>query len=34
LKLAENLFKEHTKKLIVENISVALDILKSRTRTV
>lgn len=32
--LAENLFKEHTKKLIVENISVALDILKSRTRTV
>ncbi|XP_058767994.1 protein TIC110, chloroplastic-like [Vicia villosa] len=32
--LAENLFKEHTMKLIAENISVALDILKSRTRVV
>ncbi|XP_061339524.1 protein TIC110, chloroplastic-like [Gastrolobium bilobum] len=30
--LAENLFKESTRKLVEENISVALDILKSRTR--
>ncbi|XP_004500340.1 protein TIC110, chloroplastic-like [Cicer arietinum] len=32
--LAENLFKKHTRKLIEENISAALDILKSRTRAV
>ncbi|CAI8596921.1 unnamed protein product [Vicia faba] len=32
--LAESLFKEHTMKLIAENISVALGILKSRTRVV
>jgi hypothetical protein len=34
MKVAENLFKEHTRKMIAENISVALDILKSRTRAV
>ncbi|XP_027334604.1 protein TIC110, chloroplastic-like [Abrus precatorius] len=32
--LAENLFKERTRKLVEESISVALDILKSRTRAV
>ncbi|XP_045824097.1 protein TIC110, chloroplastic-like [Trifolium pratense] len=32
--VAENLFKEHTRKMIAEIISVALNILKSRTRTV
>ncbi|KAK2386625.1 protein TIC110, chloroplastic [Trifolium repens] len=32
--VAEYLFKEHTRKMIAENISVALDILKSRTRAV
>ncbi|KAL4010682.1 hypothetical protein IC575_027693 [Cucumis melo] len=31
--LADDLFKEHTRKLVEENISVALNILKSRTRT-
>ncbi|CAJ2652764.1 unnamed protein product [Trifolium pratense] len=30
--LAENLFREHVRKLVEENISVALRILKSRTR--
>ncbi|MCH83628.1 protein TIC110 chloroplastic-like, partial [Trifolium medium] len=30
--LAENLFREHVRKLVEENISVALGILKSRTR--
>ncbi|RDX74698.1 Protein TIC110, chloroplastic [Mucuna pruriens] len=34
LKLAENLFKEHARKLVEENISVAIGILKSRTRAV
>nr|XP_034921321.1 protein TIC110, chloroplastic-like isoform X1 [Populus alba] len=33
-KLAEDLFRQHTRKLIEENISAALDRLKSRTRTV
>ena len=32
--LAEDLFREHTRKLIEENISAALERLKSRTRTV
>ncbi|XP_027369035.1 protein TIC110, chloroplastic-like isoform X1 [Abrus precatorius] len=32
--LAENLFREHARKLIEENISVAIGILKSRTRAV
>ncbi|XP_054819172.1 protein TIC110, chloroplastic [Prosopis cineraria] len=32
--LAENLFKERTRKLVEENISEALSILKSRTRAV
>jgi len=32
LKLAENLFREHARKLVEENISVAIGILKSRTR--
>nr|O24303.1 RecName: Full=Protein TIC110, chloroplastic; AltName: Full=Chloroplast inner envelope protein, 110 kDa; Short=psIEP110; AltName: Full=IAP100; AltName: Full=Translocon at the inner envelope membrane of chloroplasts 110; Flags: Precursor [Pisum sativum]AAC49399.1 IAP100 [Pisum sativum] len=32
--LAENLFREHARKLVEENISVALGILKSRTRAV
>lgn len=31
--LAEDMFKEHTRKLIEENISTAVNILKSRTRT-
>ncbi|KAF3454828.1 hypothetical protein FNV43_RR05276 [Rhamnella rubrinervis] len=31
---AEELFKEHTRKLVEENISAALSILKSRTRAV
>ncbi|CAK9326902.1 unnamed protein product [Citrullus colocynthis] len=30
--LADELFKEHTRKLVEENISVALNILKSRTK--
>jgi hypothetical protein len=30
--LAEDLFREHTRKVVVENISSALSILKSRTR--
>ncbi|GAB4824285.1 hypothetical protein Ancab_007172 [Ancistrocladus abbreviatus] len=30
--VAEEMFKEHTRKLVEENISVALDMLKSRTR--
>ncbi|CAI8585954.1 unnamed protein product [Vicia faba] len=32
--LAENLFREHVRKLVEQNISVALGILKSRTRAV
>ncbi|CAJ1970745.1 unnamed protein product [Sphenostylis stenocarpa] len=32
--LAENLFREHARKLVEENISVAIGILKSRTRAV
>lgn len=32
--LAEDMFKEHTRKLVEENISTALSILKSRTRAV
>lgn len=32
--LADELFKEHTRKLVEENISVALNILKSRTKAV
>lgn len=32
--LAVNLFREHVRKLVEENISVALGILKSRTRAV
>ncbi|KAJ0075872.1 hypothetical protein Patl1_35086 [Pistacia atlantica] len=32
--LAEDLFREHTRKLVEENIVVALNILKSRARTV
>ncbi|KAK9273053.1 hypothetical protein L1049_017860 [Liquidambar formosana] len=32
--LAEDLFKEHTRKLVEENITTALNILKSRTRAV
>ncbi|OIW16091.1 hypothetical protein TanjilG_18806 [Lupinus angustifolius] len=34
LKLAENLFKEHARKLAEQNISAALVMLKSRTRAV
>ncbi|KAJ6763709.1 PROTEIN TIC110 CHLOROPLASTIC [Salix purpurea] len=33
-KLAEDLFRQHTRTLIEENISAALDRIKSRTRTV
>ena len=32
LQLAEDMFKELTRKLVEENISTALNILKSRTR--
>ncbi|KAL3752492.1 hypothetical protein ACJRO7_013190 [Eucalyptus globulus] len=31
--LAEDLFKEHTRKLVEENVSAALNVLKSRTRS-
>lgn len=34
LQLAEELFREHIRKLVEESISSALAILKSRTRTV
>ncbi|XAR58860.1 hypothetical protein NMG60_11014426 [Bertholletia excelsa] len=33
-KLAENMFREHTRKLVKENISAAVSILKSRARAV
>lgn len=32
LQLAEDLFRQQTRKLIEENISAALDVLKSRTK--
>lgn len=32
LQIAAEMFKEHAKKLVQENISSALDIVKSRTK--
>lgn len=34
VQLAEDLFRQQTRKLFEENISAALDVLKSRTRAV
>ena len=34
MQLAEDTFREHTRKLVEDNISKALSLLKSRTRSV